>query len=150
MPTTPTDPVNMVKNLLSTNWGTVDGVPGYFTSPETYEESKGYPKGVRDVFKVYTARPRTRERLDGRYEFATYRAYVKVKGLTSGTSSLTPSAHGENLMRRVESIIHTNRQNPDSYWDFMYVDSYQIVWENPKSFSFEMIVVVQRIGGSVA
>lgn len=146
-----TDAVKLVKDTLSANWtaANVDNVTPTFREPDDAEELRGVSPGF-DVVKVYTARPQERRRVDFRYDYATWISHVAVEGVTSGTSTVAPKAHGEKIRAEVERIINAKKNNPDGYWNFMLIDDiFDVQQEYSNFFRFRMTVDVQRLAGAI-
>ena len=148
---TPSDPVLLIKTLLSDNWtiGNTDSIRPIFREPDDKEEQR-----QGDLVRIYSGRPMERKRLDGRYDFATWQASVTVDIITYGVGNpltVKPKAHATKMWGEVERILNVNKQNPDAYWDFVFIDSpASVESEYANFFRCLMNIVVQRIGGSVA
>lgn len=142
-----TDPVALVKSLLSAGWApaNTDGVTPTFRSPDDREELRSFAPGS-DVVKVYSGRPRGRRRLDGRYDFSVWEASVYVHGTTAGASGVAPKAHAERMMQEAERIVNASKNDPDAYWEFAYVDSGEQPEEFPTKNKFLLNVALQRWG----
>jgi hypothetical protein len=140
-----TDPVALLKTLFDGGWlsANTDGVTPSFHSADTVEEQRAFSPGY-DVVKLYKRRPRRRERLDGRYDFAKWEAYVSVHGTTAGKGASTPAQHAEKLMSEIERIVNLNKNNPDSYWQFMHVSDFDQPEEFRSKNKFVMEIILQR------
>jgi hypothetical protein len=142
-----TDPVALVKSILSANWtaANTDNVTPSFFSPDDAEKTK-----AGDVVRVYSGRPATREKMGLTYDFATYSFSVTIDAITPGTSTVTPIAHATKMREEIERIINNNKSDPDAYWHWMYVDGpMDVQAEYRKHFRFFVNVVLERIGGAV-
>lgn len=139
-----TNPVELVKTKLSTGWtpGNTDGVTPSFFSANDPEQQSSFAVG-RDVVKLYKGRPRTRARLDNRYDFAKWEANVTVHATSGGTASVTPADHTEKLVSEVERIVNANKTNPDGFWQWMEIDEFDMP-EEFRSKSKNLVNVILR------
>lgn len=144
-----TDPAILVKTLLSTNWNAAntDAITPNFYDSET--PAHGQARG-NDSIKVYESRTRTRERVGGGYDNATYRAFVsvdvRVRNIPAGVKL---SAHTQKVHEEIERIIKANEDNPDAYWNFLYLDVYDWAGQWKDEYRASLVVVAERIGGAV-
>ena len=124
-----TDPSEMVRTLLSGNWAPLntDGrTPVFITSTDRQTQQTRQ----NDVIKCYESRPRTKRRMDHRFDFATYIAAVTVQidvgfipTAAQGTAFTLPD-HASRVLEEVERIIQAGRSDPDGYWNILETDSF--------------------------
>jgi len=140
-----TDPVKLVKDLLSASWNptNTDGVTPIFKESDDTEEQKG-----GDLVRVYSGRPTMRMRMGIRGDFAKYETSVTVDIITYGTSAVKPKAHAVKMREEVERIINANRTNPDAYWEWAWTETHGSVESEYSRFHRVLMDVVLRRWGA--